>query len=230
MQMHDWYNRLSREGKKYGYLVNGSKSWLIVKSDVLVDEAKRVFGDVNITSEGQCHLGAVIGSQEFKDQYCRKKVLGRKRELEAQSQIARSQLHAAYIVFTKAYKSKFTYVMHTIESFQDYIDPIQEAINDLLLQTLFGQTEPLPSDWHQLVTLSPAKGGLGTPDLQSTAVCCFYVNNSIARRFYYQYVHGGGQEFHRGETNGLGRREKRPKKIGRREKGSKKNREMGELA
>ena len=89
MQMHDWYNHLSREGKKYGYPVNGSKSWLIVKSDVLVDEAKKVFGDdFNITSEGQCHLEAVIGSQEFKDQYCWKKVLGRKRELEARSQIA----------------------------------------------------------------------------------------------------------------------------------------------
>ena len=46
---------------------------------------------------------------------------------------------------------------------------------------------------------SPAKGGLGTPELRSTAVCCFYVNNSIAHRFYYhtQYVHGGEQEFHR---------------------------------
>ena len=34
----------------------------------------------------------------------------------------------------------------------------------------------------------------------------------------------------RGERDGLGRREKRPKKIGRREKGSKKNREKGEPA
>ena len=60
--------------KKYGYLVNGSKNWLIVKSDVLADEAKRVFGDeVNVTTEGQLHLGAVIGSHEFKDQYCREK-------------------------------------------------------------------------------------------------------------------------------------------------------------
>ena len=67
MQLHDWYKHLSQEGKKYGYLVNGSKRWLIVKSDVLVDEAKRVFGDkVNSTSEGQRHLGAVIESQEFK--------------------------------------------------------------------------------------------------------------------------------------------------------------------
>ena len=58
--------------KKYSYLVNGSKSWLIVKSDVLADEAKRVFGnEVNVTTEGQLHLGAVIGSQDFKDQYCR---------------------------------------------------------------------------------------------------------------------------------------------------------------
>ena len=153
VQLHDWYNHLSQEGKKYGYLVNGSKSWLIVKSDVLVDEAKRVFGDeVNMTSEGQRHLGAVIGSQEFKDQYCREKVLRWKGELEALSQIARSQPHAAYIVFT-GYKSKFTYVMRTIKSFQDYVDPIQEEIDDLLLPTLFRQTEPLPCDLRQLLSI-----------------------------------------------------------------------------
>ena len=42
--------------QKYSYLVNGSKNLLIVKSDVLADEAKRVFGDeVNITTEIQRH-------------------------------------------------------------------------------------------------------------------------------------------------------------------------------
>ena len=66
--LYNWYDHLSQEGKKYDYLVNGSNSWLIVKSDVLADEAKRVF-----TIEGQRHLGAVIGSQKFKDQYCREK-------------------------------------------------------------------------------------------------------------------------------------------------------------
>ena len=122
--------------------MNGSKGWLIVKSDILVDEAKRVFVDkVNITTEGQCHLGAVIVFQEFKDQYCREKVLGWKGELEALSHIATSQPHAAYIVFSKGYKSKLTYFMGTIELFQDYIDPIQQAIDDLLLPTPFGQME-----------------------------------------------------------------------------------------
>ena len=44
-------------------------------------------------------------------------------ELEALSEIARSQPHAGYTVFTKGYKSKFTYFMRTIESFEDYVDP-----------------------------------------------------------------------------------------------------------
>ena len=110
--------------QKYGYLVNGSKNWLIVKSDVLADEAKRVFGDeVNITTERQRHFRAVIGSQKFKDQYCREKVLGWKGELEALSEIANSQSPSAYTVFTKGYKSKFTYFMRTIESFEDYVKP-----------------------------------------------------------------------------------------------------------
>ena len=40
------------------------------------------------------------------------------------------------------------------------------AIDDLLLPTLFGQTESLLSDLRQLVTLTPAQGGIGVPDLR----------------------------------------------------------------
>ena len=90
-------------------------------TDVLADEAKRVFEDEgNITTEGQLHLGAVIRFQKFKDPYCREKVLGWKEEFEALSEIARSQPHAAYTVFTngRGYKFKFTYFMHTVSSFE----------------------------------------------------------------------------------------------------------------
>ena len=53
MPLYNWSSHLNQEGKKYGYVVNGSKSWLIGKSEVVADEAKRVFGDdVNITNEG----------------------------------------------------------------------------------------------------------------------------------------------------------------------------------
>jgi len=80
-----------------------TKSWLIVKSDVLAAEPKRVLGDeFNIATKDQRHLGTVVGSQEFKDQYCREKVLLWKGELEALPGKALSQPYAAYIAFTKA--------------------------------------------------------------------------------------------------------------------------------
>ena len=69
--------------------------------------------------------------------------------------------------------------MRTIESFEDYVDPIQEVIDDLLLPTLFGQTEPLPSNLRQLVTLTPAQGGLGMPDLQYEAPQQFAASTTI---------------------------------------------------
>ena len=53
--------------------------------------------------------------------------------------------------------------MRSIESFEDYVDPIQEAIDDSLLSTLFGQTEPIPSDLRHLVTLTAAQAGKAYP-------------------------------------------------------------------
>ncbi|CAB3982253.1 Hypothetical predicted protein [Paramuricea clavata] len=162
--LYDWYKQLTLEGTKYGYFVNGSKSWLIVKSELLAEEAKKVFGEeVNVTTEGHGHLGAVIGSKDYKDQYCD----------------------------DKSYKSKFTYFMRTIESFEEYVDPIHEAIDDLFLPTLFVQVEPLPGELRQLFTLTPAQGGLGIPDLRidapqqyaaSTSMTTSHVESIVTQR------------------------------------------------
>ena len=110
VSLYQWYKNLCEEGIKFGYIVNGAKSWLIVKTSELAESAKKVFGDeVNITLEGRRHLGAVIGSKEFKDQYCQEKVDKWLREMESLVEISKSQPHAAYIAFTKGFKSKFTY-------------------------------------------------------------------------------------------------------------------------
>ena len=64
-----------------------------------------VFGEeVRITTEGPRHLGAVIGFQEHKDQYCSGKVQGWRENIELPVEIAKSQPHAANIAFTKGYK------------------------------------------------------------------------------------------------------------------------------
>jgi len=60
--------------------------------------------------------------------------------------MVKSQPRAAHIPFTKGYKSHFTYFMRTVGTFEDYAKPIQEAIEDVLLLTLFGQSEPIKNE------------------------------------------------------------------------------------
>ena len=92
--------------------------------------------------------------------------------------------------------------MRTIESFEDYVDPIQEAIDDLLLPTLFGQTEfppPSPSDLRQHLTLTSAQGGLGVPDLRFKAPQQSAVSTSITAPHVdciTTHVHGDRRGFH----------------------------------
>ena len=69
--LHNWYQNLEIIGNRFGYYVNRSKSWLIVKTAQAADEARKIFGNsVNITTDGKRHLGAVIGSDEYKSEYC----------------------------------------------------------------------------------------------------------------------------------------------------------------
>ena len=74
-QLKKWFTALSSAGKNFGYFVNGSKSWLICKSEEVASRAKKEFGDtVNITTEGKRHLGAVLGSENYKNEFCKEKV------------------------------------------------------------------------------------------------------------------------------------------------------------
>ena len=72
-------------------IISEDKSWLIVKNSELAESARKVFDDeVNITLEGRRHLGAVIGSKEFKNQYCQEKVDKWLREMEPLTEISKS--------------------------------------------------------------------------------------------------------------------------------------------
>ena len=57
--------------------------------------------------------------------------------------------------------------MCTIDSFEDCVEPTDEAINDIFFPDLFRQTEPLPDELREIFTLPPAQGGLGIPDLKA---------------------------------------------------------------
>ena len=83
------------------------------------------------------------------------------------AEIVKDSTHAAYVAFTKGYKSTFAYFMRTIDSFEDYVEPIDEVINDIFLPVLFCQTELLSDELQEPFPIAPAQGALGIPYLKA---------------------------------------------------------------
>ena len=83
-----------------------------------MDEAVKIFGDtaVQITSQGQRHLGAAIGTSSFAEEYVTLKVEKWTAEISALSTLAQSQPHAAYAAFVHGVAGRWKYVMWTINN------------------------------------------------------------------------------------------------------------------
>ena len=68
------WDSIEKWGPEYGYFQQASKSWLIVKPQS-VAKARKIFANtgIQITIEGKKHLGAVIGSAEYREEFVNEK-------------------------------------------------------------------------------------------------------------------------------------------------------------
>ena len=73
MSNRHWFARGAKE--VVGYYPNAKKCWLVTKSEK-ENEARQGFGDTttNISTQGQKHLGAVLGSRTHLEGYVKGKV------------------------------------------------------------------------------------------------------------------------------------------------------------
>ena len=127
--LKEWYDVLIEEGRKFGYYVNQSKSWIILKNETLKVKADEIFANtINTTSDGKRHLGAVIGSNDYRKSYCEEKVKKWVEELQVLCDVAETHPQMAYAEYAKGYKSKFTYFLRTIEGMEDCILPVDNVI------------------------------------------------------------------------------------------------------
>ena len=163
-----WWEMVISEGRKYGYNVNESKSWLITKNPGLLQEAKNLFKgtELNYTIEGQRHLGAAIGSDVFRKSYATEKVKSWCDEIESLCVFAKSQPHAAYTAFCHGVIHKYTYFLRTIPQMETYLEPLDKLIEEQFLPTLL-DTIVTEQD-RKLYSLPVKHGGLGIPKLSET--------------------------------------------------------------
>ena len=77
-----------------------------------------------ITTEGKRHLGALLGSEDFRKIYCEEKVNEWCAEIEKLSDYAKSQPHAAFL---HGEMHKSAYFMRTIPEMNIYIKKLDQS-------------------------------------------------------------------------------------------------------
>ena len=159
-EMKKWWDRLCSIGPKYGYHPLPSKTVLIVKEEQK-QKAVEIFGgtQVQITTKGERHMGAVVGSEQFKKQYVENKVSKWVQDVQALAEVAGDEPQAAYSCFTKAISHRWTYVQRTIPNIAPLFQPLQNAIKNNLIPAILGRTI---TDLERKIFALPVKlGGMG---------------------------------------------------------------------
>ena len=167
--LRQWWDIITTEGNKCGYYVNESKSWITLKDELKLEEAKSVFAgsSLRFTTAGKRHLGASIGTTDFRREYATEKISQWCEEVKKLAEIAISEPQAAYAAYTHGEMLKFNYFMRTIPGMEEYLDPLDAIINDQFLPALLGTT--ITEQERQLFKLPVKDGGLGMPVLVEKA-------------------------------------------------------------
>ena len=164
-----WWDNLMELGPMFGYTPQPTKSWLIVKEQHQ-ERAKEIFGGTNIqiSTRGERHLGAVIGSEDFKREYCQKLCNDWIDEITLLAEIAQTQPQSAYTCFTSGYQHKFSYYLRTIPGIENYLAPVEETIRHRLIPAITGG-HIVNDEERSLLALPPRLGGLGIRNVTETA-------------------------------------------------------------
>ena len=136
-EIKQWWDGLNTLGPDIGYFPNAKKSWIIAKpeKEALVREA---FKDtvINVTAEGQKHLGAAIGSRDYLQDYVNEKVTSWVNEVAQLAEFARAQPQTSDAAYTFSLKHRWTYFLRTLPDIQDLLEPLEEAISQVLIPAI----------------------------------------------------------------------------------------------
>ena len=123
--------------------------------------------DIKLKVTGQRHLGAVVGSQEFKDKYMNKLIDDGTNMIKMLSEYGQTQPHASYSAFILGVRHKMTDFMRTMEELGDKLVEVDKVLDEKLIPALFGC--PVSQLERRILSMPVRFGGLGIPVLSQLA-------------------------------------------------------------
>ena len=81
--LRNWWNKPKEIGPLYGYFINLTNTWLVVKEEHMSSATDLFHKEgIQITLQGRRHLGAALGSRSFTEEYVTSKVTSWVKEME----------------------------------------------------------------------------------------------------------------------------------------------------
>ena len=111
-----WWDMLEGIGPNYDYFPNESKTFIVVKPE-LVETANEIFKGtgINISTEGRRYLGGAIGITSFRNQLIDQKVRKWVEETKTLSEIAKTEPHATIAAITHGLFSRWNYFLQVTD-------------------------------------------------------------------------------------------------------------------
>ena len=85
------------------------------------------------------HLGAAIGSSSFKDNHVKEKIAEWVASVERLAKIAVTEPRAAFSAFIQRLQSRWVFVVRTVPSLANAMQPLEDAIRQKFLPALLGR-------------------------------------------------------------------------------------------
>ena len=177
-EIETWWDELNNIGPKFGYHPKPSKTVLILKNKEQFAQATQIFKDtgIKISVEGERHLGAVIGSSEFREQYIDQKIDKWIKDVEHLADMAKTEPQLAYTAFTKAICMRWCFTQRTISGIEEKFQPLENSIREKLIPAIVGRSV---SDVERRILALPVRfGGLG---IQNPAPIEFETSSCMTR-------------------------------------------------
>ena len=164
-----WWEKLKEIGPPNGYYPNAPKTILILKSPELRERAEELFSGegIKITSEGKRHIGAVLGSQEFKEAYVQNKVEKWTSDVHEISKIANEEPQAALSAFNTGLSQRWKFLQRTVSGTAHMFQVLEDAIREEFIPAICGRGV---SDVERRMLAMPYRyGGMGILNPTQTA-------------------------------------------------------------
>ena len=158
-----WWNQLITIGPRYGYNPNPNKCVLITKNSEIQRKAQEMFSKfgMEITTTGMRHLGAVVGSTNFKAEYMQGLVKGWVDDVKLLANIAKSEPQCAYTAMTYAIQHRWKFAQRTIPDISAYMQELEFEIQHTLIPAMIGRD--ISDEERDIFALPVRLGGMGIP-------------------------------------------------------------------